>query len=43
MASLKAFRGLGFTWTPKVGKIMAFMAIIMGVGLLFHMLLGFRV
>ena len=28
------------TWTPKVGKIMAFMAIIMG--LLFYILLGSR-
>ena len=37
--------GLGFmvlTWTPKVCKIMAFMAIIMGLGLLFYILLGFR-
>ena len=30
------------TWTPKVGKIIAFMAVIMGVGLLFYILLGFR-
>ena len=30
------------TWTPKVGKIMAFMAIVMGLGLLFYILLGFR-
>ena len=30
------------TWTPKVCKIMAFMAIIMGLGLLFYILLGFR-
>ena len=27
---------------PKVGKIMAFMAIIMGLGLLFYILLGSR-
>ena len=35
--------GLGFrcTWTPTVLKIMAFMAIIMGLGLVFYMLLGF--
>ena len=30
------------TWTPKVCKIMAFMAIIRGLGLLFYILLGFR-
>ena len=30
------------TWTPKVCKIMAFMAIIWGLGLLFYILLGFR-
>ena len=30
------------TWTPKVGKIMAFMAIMMGLGLLFYIVLGFR-
>ena len=29
------------TWTPKVCKIMAFWAIIWGLGLLFYMLLGF--
>ena len=34
---------LRFTWTPKVCKIMAFMAIIMGLGLLFYILLGFRI
>ena len=28
--------------TPKVCKIMAFMAVIMGLGLLFYILLGFR-
>ena len=28
------------TWTPKVCKIMAFMAIISGLGLLFYILLG---
>ena len=28
------------TWTPKVGKLMAFMAVIMGSGLLFYILLG---
>ena len=31
-----------FTWTPKVCKVMAFMAIIRGLGLLFYILLGFR-
>ena len=30
------------TWTPKVCKIMTFMAIILGLGLLFYILLGFR-
>ena len=34
--------GLGFTWIPKVCKIMAFMAVIMGLGLLFYILLGSR-
>ena len=31
------------SWTPKVCKIMAFMAIIMGLGLVFYILLGFRI
>ena len=30
------------TWTPKVCKLMAFWAIIKGLGLLFYILLGFR-
>ena len=30
------------TWTPKVCKIMAFMAIFLGLGLLFYILWGFR-
>ena len=30
------------TWAPKVRKIMAFMAIIMALGLLFYILLGSR-
>ena len=34
--------GVVHTWTPKVCKIMAFMAIILGLGLLFYILLGFR-
>ena len=34
--------GLGFTSTPKVCKIMAFMAVIMGLGLLFCILFEFR-
>ena len=34
--------GLGNTWAPKVCKILAFMAIIMGSGLLLYILLGFR-
>ena len=29
-------------WTLKVCKIMAFMAVIMGLGPLFYILLGFR-
>ena len=33
-------RGLGCTWTPKVCKMMAFIAIIRGLGLLFYILLG---
>ena len=32
----------GCTWTPKVCKIMAFRAVIMGLGLLFYILWGFR-
>ena len=35
--------GKNFTWTPKVCKIMAFMAIIRGLRLLFHILLGVQV
>ena len=30
------------TWAPKVCKIVAFRAIIRGLGLLFYILLGFR-
>ena len=30
------------TWTPKVCKIMAFIAVIMGLRLLFYILWGFR-
>ena len=30
------------TWTPNVCKIMAFTAVILGLGLLFCILLGFR-
>ena len=33
---------IALTWTPKVCKMKAFMAIIMGLGLLFYILLGFR-
>ena len=29
------------TWTPKVCKLMALMAAIMGLGLLFYILFGF--
>ena len=36
------FRPTVYTWTPKVCKIMVLMAIILGVGLLFYILLGFR-
>ena len=31
-----------FTWTPKVCEIMAFMAVIMGLGPFLYILLGFR-
>ena len=34
--------GLRAIWTPKVCQIMAFMAIMRGLGLLFYILLGFR-
>ena len=34
--------GLGFR-TPTVCKIMAFRAVIRGLGLLFYLLLGFRI
>ena len=30
------------SWTPELCKIMAFMAVIMGLGLLVYILLGFR-
>ena len=30
------------TWTPKVCRIMAFMAVLTGLGPLFYILLGFR-
>ena len=33
---------LEMAWTPKVCKILAFMAVIMGVRPLFYILLGFR-
>ena len=33
---------LGITWTPKVCEIMALLVVIMGLGLLFYMLWGFR-
>ena len=33
---------VGTSWTPKVCKIMALMAMIMALGLLFYTLLGFR-
>ena len=41
-ANMNARFAIMSTWTPKVCKIMAFMAIIMGLGLLFYILLGFR-
>ena len=31
-----------YTWPPKVCKIIALMAVILGLGLLFYILLGFR-
>ena len=34
--------GVITTWTPKVGKIIAFWAVIMGLGPFFYILLGFR-
>ena len=34
--------GLGTTWTPKVCKIMALMADVMGLGPLFCIPSGFR-
>ena len=34
--------GVGPTWTPKVCRTMAFWAILMGLGLLFYIPLGFR-
>ena len=34
--------GLKATWTLKVCRIIAFMAIIVSLGLLFYILLGFR-
>ena len=42
---LKSYLGSGSqtsTWAPKVCKTMAFMAIIVGLGLLFCILWGFR-
>ena len=39
---IRVILGLPAAWTPKVCKIMVFMAIIMGLGLLFYILLGFR-
>ena len=39
---MPAFQDSGFTWTPKACKIIAFMAVVMGFGFLFYMLLGFR-
>ena len=40
MHTVEGLFGLfGLTWTPKVCKIMAFMAVIMGLGLLFYILL----
>ena len=36
------FEYIPYTWTPKVCKIMALMAVFMGLGLVFYILLGFR-
>ena len=36
-----SFLGLTVTWTPKVYRTMAFMAVIMDLGLLSYKLLGF--
>ena len=35
-------KGFGYTWAPKVCKIIAFMAIIRGSGLWFYIFLGLR-
>ena len=41
-SSASALANHADTWTPKVCKIIAFMAIIMGLGPLFYILWGFR-
>ena len=41
-AQLDTLRHFDLPGPPKVCKIMAFMDIIMGLGLLFYILLGFR-
>ena len=38
----KTLDPLNPTWTPKVCKMMAFMAVTMGLGLLFYIFLGYR-
>ena len=43
IAGLRDFwQGLRTTWTPSVCKITAFMAVLMGLGLLCYILLGPR-
>ena len=41
-AYVKHSCGLGFAYTPKVCRIIAFLAILTGFGLLFYLLLGSR-
>ena len=37
---LRCLRFAACTWTPQVCKIMAYMAVVLGLGLLFYILLG---
>ena len=41
-AASSSERCLGLAWTPKVCNIMAFMAVLMGLGLLLYILWGLR-
>ena len=42
LCTLPKCPALSPTWAPRVCRIIAFMAVIMGLGLLFHILTGFR-